>query len=238
MALTIDDLTNATWRELNEATNSTLASVGDGTGADEVVAGTTLREYFTWAGNEWCETAWPLYGSATVAEWAIGVGSKGLHELTNPSDQGRLHAVLSVAMGDPYVPLARIDPLRLRDSYPSMEFEDNDTPLYFWEEISAVGVYPRPSAAMRFKAHGLALPPPVVEGTTSLSYMPDDIISRVIPTLAAILIAQKAYDDPSVFGRLDHLVARYSSMRENYRGLLSPGVLGRMKISTIQPRKK
>ena len=242
MGVLVTELSQSTLRELNEASDSTLGAIGNGAGADTVVNATTLYDYITQAQNEWCETAWPLPGTASLATWAAGVKTTLLHNLTVPSGQGRLWAVRGMAMGSTPTPLDRISLASLNAEKPLYEFDASGTPLYFFEEPSFVGVYPAPSTDRAASLTGLALPLPAGDGSggtlPTLIFAPDDLLRRVIPVGAAILLAQKAFDDPSVFGRLDHLIARYVALRDRYRMGVSEELRQHLRMPEIVARSR
>lgn len=243
MSVPVTELKTSTIRELNEAANSTRAEVGTGTGGVSISSDLVLNDYLTQALCEWCETAWALDGTATLAAWTTGTRSQLKHSLTFPTGQGRLFAIRAMAMGSPLVALDRIALASLKANKPSFEFDATGTPIYFYEESSFVGVYPPPSADTAASFVGLAVPLPAGDGSggttaTSYSFAPDDLIRRVIPVAAAILLAQKAFDDPSIFGRLDHLITRYVGIRDRYRSMLSEDLLAHMKMPEIQAKRR
>jgi hypothetical protein len=240
MAVTVAALSQAALRELNEATNSSAGEVGDGAGAATVTTTTTLYDYLTQALVDWCETAWPLFDSATLTWTSASGGTQNKHALT-AATYARLWRIRAMAMGATPAPLERISLAALKANKPNYEFEAAGTPLYFWEEGNVVGVYPAPSTNLASTFHGLAVPLPAGSGSggtaSSYSFAPDDVLLRVIPVKAAILLAEKLFDDPSVYGRVDHLRARYLAYQMEYRGLISPEILGQMRDPAPVRRK-
>ena len=235
MAVTVTQLIQDTLRELNEATSSSLGSVGDGAGADTVTTTTTLYNFITQAAVDWCETAWALPGTASLSSWTSGTKTQQLHALTVPSGQGRLHAVTGLALGATPAALELISLASLRQNFPGMDFAANGSSLYYYVEPSFVGVYPAPSANIAAALVGYCVP--VKAGAsansttaTEYSFAPDDILLRVIPTKAAILLAEKTFDDPSVFGRLDHLKAKYFEWQMKQRSRMSEETLQHFKM--------
>lgn len=235
MPVTVTQLIQDTLREINEATNSSLGVVGDGAGADTVTTTTTLYNYITQAAVDWCETAWALPGTASLAAWAAGTKTQPLHSLTTPSGQGRLHAVTGLALGSTPAALELISLSSLRQSFPGMDFAANGTSLYYYAEPSFVGVYPAPSANIAAALVGYCVP--VKAGASSnattateYAFAPDDMLLRVIPTKAAILLAEKSFDDTSVFGRLDHLKARYFEWQLEQRSRMSEETLQHFRM--------
>jgi len=241
MAVAVSELSTSTLRELNEASNSTLGSVGSGTGSEDVTTQATLYDYLTQAQNEWVETAYPLMGSATYT-WPSGAKTKGWGAFTYPSGQGRLFGLRAMAMGSTLVALDRIGLAELKASIPGYEFVASGTPVYYYEEPSFVGVHPAPSNNTAASLYGVCLPVPIGDGTggttNSIDFMPDDLIRRVLPLAAAILLAQKAFDDPSIFGRLDHLIARYVPLRDRYRAGVSEELRTHLRMPEIQARRR
>lgn len=224
MAVSVSDIILATQRELNEAASSSLAEVGDGAGGIEVPSDTVMHKYITMAQNDWCMTAWPIIGYGTI-NWPASALTRSWQSFATPSGQGRLFCARSVGAGEPYEVLDLIGLAELSTSVRGYEFAAAGTPIYYYEEPSLVGLYPPPLSETPVKVFGLCLPVPAGDGTggtvASLSFAPDDVIERVIPRRTAIFLAEKWYDDPSVFGRLSHLVADYELMRQSYRAGLS-----------------
>ena len=242
MAVNVSELIQSALRELNEATNSSLGVVGDGAGTDTVTTTTTLYDYITQSVVDWCETAWPLPGTASLASWATGTRTQLLHTLTIPSGQGRLFAITAVGFGSTPTALERISLPALRSNKPGFEFDSNSTPLYYYVESSLVGVYPSPAANTAAAFIGYAVPLQAGAATSgsivaSYSFAPDDLLRRVIPVKAALLLAAKTFDDPSVFGRLDHLAARYAQYQMEYRARLSPEILAHMKLPELAGKR-
>lgn len=235
MAVTVVQLIQDTLREVNEATNSSLGVVGDGAGADTVTTTTTLYNYITQAAVDWCETAWALPGTASLSAWASGVRTQLLMDLVVPSGQGRLHAVTGMAMGSTPAALDLISLASLRSNFPGMDFAASGTSLYYYTEPSFVGVYPPPGANIAANFVGYSVP--LKAGATSsstvatiYSFAPDDLLLRVIPTKAAIILAEKSFDDTSIFGRLDHLRDRYFGWQMEYRARMSEETLQHFKM--------
>lgn len=242
MAVTVTQLIQNTLREISEATNSSLGVVGDGAGTDTVSTTTTLYDYITQAVVDWCEVAWPIPGTASLTTWAADTRTQMLHSLTLPSGQGRLHAITAVALGSPLVAMDRISLEALRGNFPSMEFDASGTSLYYYAETSFVGVYPPPGSAVAAAFRGYCVPVKAgaTDGaaiTSSYSFAPDDMLLRVIPPKAACLLAEKSFEDPSVFGRLDHLRTRYLGYQMEQRARLSPEILAHMKMPEIAARR-
>jgi hypothetical protein len=241
MAVTVAQLAQDTLRELSEQVSSSLGIVGDGSGVDSVSTTETLYEYITQAATEWCEIAWPLPGSATLAAWPAQSRSQMLHALTHPPGQGRLHAITGVAVGAPLAPLERISLSALKQNIPGAEFTASGSSLYYYVEPSFVGLHPSPASSVAASFVGYAVPlkaSGVASATTanSYSFAPDDILRRVIPVRAAILLAEKGFDDPNIFGRIDHLRARWVADLSLQRSRLSEETLQHFKMLPSAPQ--
>ncbi len=145
-------------------------------------------------------------------------------------------------MGSPLAALDLIGLAELKASVRGYEFAASGTPIYYYEEPSFVGGHPAPSSNTAASLYGVCLPVPIGDGTggttDSIDFMPDDLIRRVLPTAAAILLAQKAFDDPSIFGRLDHLIGRYVPLRDRYRAGVSDEIRTHLRMPEIQARRR
>jgi hypothetical protein len=237
MAVTRKELQILTLARMDERYSSTAGAMfaADGSvlrrDADWAVVGsggtelTTLEEmdrYMTEAANEWCQTAYYLEGSASLT-WATTRYSYRLSELTNAANQGNLHSVEQVTktVSGTTTSLAKINRDMLRLNYPEYR-TTSAAPQYWALDQYTLHLQAKPSSATTMAFYGPCLPEAITSSVTSLSWMEDSDLRRVLPCLTALLIIRRKFSNDNLFGRFEELALEYQDLYQRFRANLSP----------------
>jgi hypothetical protein len=201
---TLTTLTTEVLRLLNEATNSSLGEVGDGSGNVSVTTQATITAYLDEAIKESCRTCIyvPAKGTVTPSGYVINLADISMDSNIidgTGSDATAIWFPLTVMSGA--TPLTHCNEFTLRAYSPNFETEGTGTPKY-WYRISdyQIGIYPKPNTVPTFTIWGagvLGTP-----GATSITIIPDDLQLKMWASYAAYKLALKNTDDPSVTQRV------------------------------------
>jgi hypothetical protein len=106
------------------------------------------------------------------------------------------------------------------------------TPTHFYRDgQSHVGLYPLPSFTAAIVGYGYLIPPSIT-AQTAVTWASDDMAS-LLELYAAIKVAEKQYQDDSLYGRLPHLVGQYNSTRMSQFLKIAPSV--RVSLGLVPP---
>lgn len=217
MAVTLNELRILTLRKIDEAYDSTAAEVADGsggvlrintttwaTGTDAYLTTlNTLTDLINEAQNFWARTAFAIEGSASKS-WTSGVSSFPLSGFTDAASQGNLFAAETVVWNT--TTLTKCGKDVLAREIPNFRVNTAGTPSYWYQVNETIHLYVKPSSTQTVTAYGFALPQQLSEsGTTSASFMRDDLLRSVIPTAAALILVRRKATDPSLATRVGDL---------------------------------
>lgn len=203
---TLATLTSEVLRLLNEATNSSLGEVGNGSGTVSVTTSQTIEAYLNEAIKECCRTCIyvPAKGAVTQANPIINLSSLVLDGNYVPTDASTVNDAaaiwfpLTVQSGSTNLVHCSEPTLRAYD--PSFESTATGTPKYWYRSGDyQIRIYPAPSTSTVFTVYGCGTLPDV--SATSITVIPDDIQLKMWASYAAYKLALKNTDDPSVLQR-------------------------------------
>ena len=238
MSVSLAELQILTLRKVDEAYDSSSAEVADGTGGILSVdsswaqgSGTslttmnTITDYLNEVQNIWCQTAWMLEGTASRT-WALNTEKYNLSDFTPASSQGALWAVESLVLNTST--LIQTTKSDLQREVRDFRTAAAGTSEYWYTEQEVVHLYPKTDTAYTCTLYGYALPPMLGSGSsgtvTSASFMRDDLIRKVLPLGAGILLVKRKATDPSLIGRLPDLTAEFQEVFLRERSRLSESV--------------
>lgn len=199
-------LTSEVLRLLNEATNSSIGEVGDGSGTVTTTTSATIEAYLNEAIKETCRTCIyvPAKGTITQSNPIINLSSISLDEdyiLTDDetvNDASSMWFPLTVQSG--LTNLTHCSEPSLRAYDPSFEATAVGTPKYWYRSGDyGIRVYPAPSASTTFTVYGCGVLGDI--SATSITVIPDDLQLKMWASYAAYKLALKNTDDPSVAQR-------------------------------------
>jgi len=199
-------LTSEVLRLLNEATNSSVGEVGNGSGTVTTTTSATIEAYLNEAIKETCRTCIyvPAKGTITQSNPIINLSSLSLDEdyvLTDAStvnDASSMWFPLTVQSG--LTNLTHCSEPSLRAYDPSFEATAVGTPKYWYRSGDyGIRVYPAPSASTTFTVYGCGVLGNI--SATSITVIPDDLQLKMWASYAAYKLALKNTDDPSVAQR-------------------------------------
>ena len=238
MSVSLNELQILTLRKVDEAYDSSAAEVADGTGGilsvdsswvqgsgTSLTTLTTITDYLNEVQNIWCQTAWMLEGTASRT-WGVGVEKYALADFTPASSQGALWAVESTVLNTST--LTQITKPDLQREVRDFRTAASGTATYWYTEQETIHLYPKPDTAYTCTVYGYCLPPMLGSGSggtvTSASFMRDDLIRKVLPLGAGILLVKRKATDPSLIGRLPDLMSEFQEVYLRERSRLSESV--------------
>jgi hypothetical protein len=199
-------LTAEVLRLLNEATNSSVGEVGDGSGTVTTTTSATIEAYLNEAIKETCRTCIyvPAKGTITQPNPIINLSSLSLDSTYVPTDASTVNDAssmwfpLTVQSGNTNLTHCSEPSLRAYD--PSFEATAVGTPKYWYRSGDyGIRVYPAPSASTTFTVYGCGVLGDI--SATSITVIPDDLQLKMWASYAAYKLALKNTDDPSVAQR-------------------------------------
>lgn len=238
MSVTLAELQILTLRKVDEAYDSSSAEVADGTGGilevdaswaqgtgTSLTTRTTITDYLNEVQNAWCQTAWVLEGTATKT-WAANTEKYALADFTPAASQGALWAVESVVLNTST--LVQTTKTDLQREVRDFRTAASGTSEYWYTEQEVIHLYPKTDTQYTCTVYGYCLPPMLGSGSggtvTSASFMRDDLIRKVLPLGAAILLVRRKATDPSLLGRLPDLMSEFNEVYQRERSRLSESV--------------
>lgn len=203
---TLATLTSEVLRLLNEATNSSVGEVGDGSGTVITSTNTTIEAYLNEAIKETCRTCIyvPAKGTVTQSNPIINLSSLSLDATYVPTDASTVNDASSMwfplTVQSGITNLTHCSEPTLRAYDPSFEATTVGTPKYWYRSGDyGIRVYPAPSASTAFTVYGCGVLGDV--SATSITVIPDDLQLKMWACYAAYKLALKNTDDPSVAQR-------------------------------------
>lgn len=193
---------------LEESLGSTVGEVPD---ADMTVERTTQQtaiDILNMAQDWLCRTCLPLIDRGTIS-LSASVAAIDLDAVTC-ARHWRLWRVEALFWG--VKPMRQISRETLQLFDPLYRVKTGNAPTHWYSETGVeVVLYPVPPVARGAVLTGLALPKrlvassPAAGQTDNPDFAQDHLLTELLPTLLAIGLAKRMFDDPSVFGRLAHL---------------------------------
>jgi hypothetical protein len=212
MPKTVTDLTNSVLNRLNEALNSSVGALEYGSG-NTAYQGTTatIRDYLTEAQDELYRKVLLLPGRGaaltTAGQYYYTLANLSAQmEMTRSTanlyaDGSTLWGVRGVTFAGTALTYCGVEALQLRTN--NFQNVATGTPVYWYRDAGqGVGIWPAPGTAAGITAWGYVTPPPFATSATAV-WLPDNL-SDGLEFYACAKVAEKAFDDPSVFGRLAH----------------------------------
>jgi hypothetical protein len=199
-------LTSEVLRLLNEATNSSVGEVGDGSGTVTTTTSATIEAYLNEAIKETCRTCIyvPSKGTITQSNPIINLSSLSLDSAYVPTDDSMVNNASSMwfplTVQSGLTNLTHCSEPSLRAYDPSFEATTVGTPKYWYRSGDyGIRVYPAPSASTTFTVYGCGVLGDI--SATSITVIPDDLQLKMWASYAAYKLALKNTDDPSVAQR-------------------------------------
>lgn len=212
MAVTLQTLQNDVLNRLNEALNSPAGALVTGVGGTPTQATPdTITGYLNEAAADLARTCWPLRSTASAT---IPVGSPTaeyyvpFNTLANTAaGGGNLWAADNVYYGTAL--LVRISRKLLNSYQPTYPIDPVGVPAYWFPAgIDGIGIAAKPSASTLLTIAGLALPPPLVNPTDTVTWLDSDL-TRYLSYYAAYYLAVKNMEDPSLSNRAEKWLDEY-----------------------------
>lgn len=192
----LTDLENDTLVLLNEATGSVIGDLPNGTGGTTIATLTVIDQYLNEAQYEMARSCVYIPASQTFTAYT---GS----DLALTS----IWAPMSVSNGTSV--LQHTSETRLRSWIPNFEVATGSITLpnggtttspYYWYKKDPLVVRVFPAASNNtLVVRGAGLPPAI---TTTCTFASDDILRNTLPVYAAMKLAMKNLDDPSLAPRI------------------------------------
>ena len=200
MSVLLTTLRADTLTLLNEASNSVIGDYADGTGGTTVNTTTNIDVYLNEAQAEMARSCVFIPGTHTTASTT---GREFSLTATN------IWFPMSVTVGT--TPLVHTSDTRLRAWQPNFETATGTITLpnggtttvpYYWfrKQPQVVGVFPS-GTSVTYIVYGASLPATITTGQDA-TFAPDDVLRNSLPVYAAMKLAMKNLDDPSLAARI------------------------------------
>ena len=203
---TLTTLTSEVIRLLNEATDSSVGEVGNGSGTVSTTTSQTIETYLNEAIKETCRTCIyvPAKGTITQSNPIINLSSISLDSTYVPTDASTVNDASSMwfplTVQSGLTNLVHCSEPTLRAYDPTFESTAAGTPKYWYRSGDyQIRIYPAPSASTVFTVYGCGTLGDI--GATSVTVIPDDLQLKMWASYAAYKLALKNTDDPSVAQR-------------------------------------
>lgn len=223
MPRTLTDLLQGTFIRLNEGTASTFAELESGGGNTPVLATTAvMTRYINEAQWEMARTCLLIPGRAAALTTAgqaryllsdMAAQMDRTQSIANLySDGSTAWAVRQVILGGTALTFSGVEALMLR--FPNFENTTaSGTALYWYRNgEGAFGIWPAPAAAAGITAVGYVVGPSF-DTSATCTWIADNL-TPLIEMRAAALLAEHSFDDPTLYGRLQHLNPEYNTGRQ------------------------
>lgn len=211
MAVTFANLQREALRILGEPTNSTIGEIPDGAGAvTETTQQAVVRAMN--AGQDWlCRRCIPIdkYGTFSLLKDTRAVAFSAL---TMETAGYRMWAARELYWNAQVLDEVDEDILRIRDERYLLRKDSYASKWYEDRASRTVYLYPTPTITRGVRLWGLCLPPVIVASspatgqTATPDFIADDLLYELLPPVVAIYLAKRLFEDPSVYGRLSHIV--------------------------------
>ena len=217
MSVTVATIEREALRLLSEPLTSTVGQVPDGIGGVTDTTSVAVVRAINLVQDWLCRRCIALRGEGTVAvppvtTSAVGTGV-ALSSLTMTTSGYRMWRATDVWWNNLTLKWCDEDILRIRDGRYALRVEDAATHWWSRRHAADLHLYPAPRLARSARVAGLCLPPVVTSAgsppagqTNAPSFASDDLLMELLPSGVAIYLAKRLFEDPSVYGRLSHLV--------------------------------
>jgi hypothetical protein len=207
MALTINTLREETYKILNEATNSTLGQLPNGTGGDTTTSDVAVKQFLLEGISDLCRSCvyYEVSATYTLANATSQVALVTPASITPTSAE--LWFPTDVFIGTTRLTHANEQSIRANDlSYRTTVATTAAGILYWYRSDNYVlRAYPgnNTGSPQTLTVYGAGIPPaPATDATASISFLPDDLLRQVVPQYAAIKLIMKNVDDQSMADRM------------------------------------
>lgn len=207
MAQTMAQLRKETYKILNEANNTTVGALGDGTGG--VVASydsdSTINMFIAEGVAELCRScvAYPVTGSLSFSS---GIRTGLIQSVTSPSPaNATLWFPTDVLIGSTLLTHTGESSLRANDlSYASSTTASSANVTHWYRQDNfAISLYPYVvGATTSVTVRGYGIPDCTLSDATSFDFIPDDLLRQALPAFAATKVIMKNIDDPTLANRM------------------------------------
>ena len=191
MALGFSVLRNEVLKLLNETDASVVGELATGVGGSATASSdSTILDYLNEGAEEMTRTCCYEQGTIQI--------------LTTTA---RVNSFASTALWYPQVVVISSTVLTHCGEQELQAFNYNylnttGAPQYWYRNGPyQLGLYPKPSSAVTVDVTGAVSATPILAGSGTFSFAPDDVLLKALPAYAAAKIAMKNYDDPSLVGR-------------------------------------
>jgi len=191
MALGFTVLRNEVLKLLNETNASVVGELATGVGgAATVSSNDTILDYLNEGAEEMTRTCCYEQGTIQIV-----------------TTTARVNSFANTALWYPQVVIISSSVLTHCGEQELQAFNYNylnttGAPQYWYRNGPyQLGLYPKPATAVTVDVTGAISATPILAGSGTFSFAPDDILLKALPAYAAAKIAMKNYDDPSLVGR-------------------------------------
>ena len=206
---TLVNLRNDTLILLNEigtVAASVIGSLPTSTGGSEIVSTeATIDQYINEAAAEMARSC--VYIPSSGTKTAFTGSTLDLSGLTTSTS---IWFPMSVSVGT--VALQHTSDTRLRAWQPNFEVfsgsfklpngSTTTSPTYWYKrQPQTIGIFPAVTASSTMTVYGAGLPPTITTSVDAV-FAPDDILRNSLPVYAALKLAMKNIDDPSLAARV------------------------------------
>ncbi|MGC4043495.1 MAG: hypothetical protein QM758_06790 [Armatimonas sp.] len=199
MSVSVSTLVQLTRRRLHEANNSPVGEMASGTTGGPTVSGESgIIEALNRVASEICRTCFYYEATGSVSS---GMRTIPLSMLGSVTPGGAtLWGPLYVAKEAGLAPLQHLG----RGVLPiaSMLSAATGVPRYWLEAgEGTLELYPPPSSSLTITMRGAAVPPALVSGGPDVSFLPDELLQKLLPAGAASRLAMAEADNPAIAAR-------------------------------------
>lgn len=206
MSVTLATLRNDALLLLNEASNSVIGDLPDGTGGVTTASTAIIDSFINEAAAELARSCVYISGSGIVSNFS---GTECNYASTSVWYPMAVHLV-TVGAGS-ITRLTHTSELRARAWWPQYESltsavtlpngHSTSSPFFWWRKADQK-LYIFPSATNVDVNINGAILPPAITSDVSASFLPDDVLRNTLPVYAAMKLAMKNLDDPSLASRI------------------------------------
>lgn len=212
MGISIKNVREEAYRLLNETNSSVLGQLPDGTGgADTITSTNGVTTFIVEAITDLCKTCVyiPVTASASIPANALSLNITDSTAVTSVSNGGSIWAVTDVYL-NPGVRLTHASEQSIRAN--DLNYITTTTAglssIQYWYKPDAyrIALYPRNAggliATLTLYGCGVCPLPSNDTETTTLTFLPDDLLKQLLATYVAMKLIMKNIDDPSLAQRM------------------------------------
>jgi len=204
--LTIPSIRQEAYRLLNETNSSVLGQLPDGTGGTDTISSSAgVTTFITEAITDLCKSCVYIPATATLA-FANNSLSASITDATDVSPSGTIWTVTDVYFGSTRLTHASEQSIRANDLDYKKTIAGSSANILYWYKPDAyrISVYPSNSTGGSFSTtiYGAGIPATPSDDTTTLTFLPDDVLKQLLSTYVAMKLIMKNIDDPSLAQRM------------------------------------